>query len=95
MWISDLGVEGDGVRYNDRVREADVGVRSEPAAGAEAPAHRALLRQDHRSQQKPPSTSSWSIVTGVIWRSSFPTPRGQGMFILFLCPWPERFAGGI
>lgn len=44
-------MEGDGVWHHDRVGETDVGVRGQPPARAEAPAHRALLRQNHRPQQ--------------------------------------------
>lgn len=40
-------MEGDGVWHHDRVGETDVGVRGQPPARAEAPAHRALLRQNH------------------------------------------------
>lgn len=48
---TDTCVEGDGVWHHDRVGETDVGVRGQPPARAEAPAHCALLRQNNRPQQ--------------------------------------------
>lgn len=35
--VLDPGVEGAGIRHNGRSGEADVGVRSEPAAGVKTP----------------------------------------------------------
>lgn len=45
------GVEGAGLRDDGGEREADAGVRGEPAEGAEAPQHCAILRPHHRPDQ--------------------------------------------
>lgn len=51
---ADLGMEGAGLWRDDGVGEADARVGGEPAEGAAAPEHRALLRSHHRQEQHHP-----------------------------------------
>lgn len=51
---ADLGMEGAGLWRDDGVGEADARVGGEPAEGAAAPEHRAVLRSHHRQEQHHP-----------------------------------------